>query len=629
MLSALLLLALPVPQVDTLASASLVAARDRTIRVQTLEGEALAGLSSHSAADALRYFSGVQVKDYGGVGGLKTVNVRSLGAQHTAVCYNGVRLSGASNGQVDLGRFSLDNVASMSLYNGQKSDVLQTATDFAAASAVYLEQKVPDRTEARFRVRGGSWGTVQPSVYAGWKTPAGIRASVSADALSSHGRYRFTYHLPSYDTTAVRQNGDVLALRLESLFAWRGLKVNAYGYLSGRGLPGPVVRRVSDQYATWDRQRDADAFIQASWRGRPNDRLSLQGVVKYGHNALRYTSNPSRTGAAPPVDNTWRQDELYGSAAAAWYPLPWLSAGSSADVRYAGLESDVYGFGGARRTLLLWAANCQGRVAGLKVHPSVLLTHVRDDVGAQTTRHTRVTPAVFLFYDWEWLTLKAFYKEIFRLPSFNDLFYTAAGLRSLRPEYTRQLDFGAGFDRWGLSASAEVYASEVWDKIVAMPTQSQFSWSVVNYGRVRGYGLTASLGYAIERPRWAARVLLKYAYEVAQDFTDPSSPWFRGQIPYTPWHSGSLIAGGRFGAWSLSASVLYTGVRYRSVANLAEERMDPWTTTDLSVGRSFRLGKTLLAVSLEVNNIFGQYYDVVPGYPMPGRNAFLKICVTI
>ena len=49
------------------------------IPVQKLSGEQLKNLSSFSVADAIRYFSGVQIKDYGGIGGLKTVNVRSMG----------------------------------------------------------------------------------------------------------------------------------------------------------------------------------------------------------------------------------------------------------------------------------------------------------------------------------------------------------------------------------------------------------------------------------------------------------------------------------------------------------------------------------------------------------------------
>lgn len=37
------------------------------IPVQTLSGDELHRLNSNSVADALRYFSGVQLKDYGGV----------------------------------------------------------------------------------------------------------------------------------------------------------------------------------------------------------------------------------------------------------------------------------------------------------------------------------------------------------------------------------------------------------------------------------------------------------------------------------------------------------------------------------------------------------------------------------
>src|SRR5438046_627416 len=44
--------------------------------VQSLNREALQNISTSSVADAARYFSGVLIKDYGGVGGLKTISVR-------------------------------------------------------------------------------------------------------------------------------------------------------------------------------------------------------------------------------------------------------------------------------------------------------------------------------------------------------------------------------------------------------------------------------------------------------------------------------------------------------------------------------------------------------------------------
>ena len=62
-----------------------------------LSGERLQRLNSHNVADALRYFSGIQIKDYGGVGGLKTVNIRSMGTNHVGVFYDGIELGNAQN----------------------------------------------------------------------------------------------------------------------------------------------------------------------------------------------------------------------------------------------------------------------------------------------------------------------------------------------------------------------------------------------------------------------------------------------------------------------------------------------------------------------------------------------------
>lgn len=65
------------------------------IPAQVLKDIDLQRLNSFSVADAIRYFAGVQLKDYGGVGGLKTVNIRSMGTNHMAVFYDGIQLGNA------------------------------------------------------------------------------------------------------------------------------------------------------------------------------------------------------------------------------------------------------------------------------------------------------------------------------------------------------------------------------------------------------------------------------------------------------------------------------------------------------------------------------------------------------
>lgn len=113
------------------------------IPAQSLSGETLQNLNSQSVADALRYFSGVQIKDFGGIGGIKTVNIRSMGTHHIGVFYDGIQLGNAQNGQIDLGRYSLDNIEEIQLYNGQKSNIFQGAKDFGSSGTIYIRTRRP------------------------------------------------------------------------------------------------------------------------------------------------------------------------------------------------------------------------------------------------------------------------------------------------------------------------------------------------------------------------------------------------------------------------------------------------------------------------------------------------------
>lgn len=97
-----------------------------TAPLQVFSKDALKNLHALQVSDAVKHFAGVTVKDYGGIGGLKTVSIRSLGAQHTAVGYDGITLTDCQTGQIDIGRFSLDNVDRLSLNNGQSDNILPT-----------------------------------------------------------------------------------------------------------------------------------------------------------------------------------------------------------------------------------------------------------------------------------------------------------------------------------------------------------------------------------------------------------------------------------------------------------------------------------------------------------------------
>ena len=57
---------------------------------------------------------------------------------------------------------------------------------------------------------------------------------------------------------------------------------------------------------------------------------------------------------------------------------------------------------------------------------------------------------------------------------------------------------------------------------------------------------------------------VQYTYQKAQDYTDPSDNYYKDQIPYIPWHSGSAIAQASYKGWDLNYSFIYVGERIQN-----------------------------------------------------------------
>lgn len=76
-------------------------------------------------------------------------------------------------------------------------------------------------------VKGGSFSTINPSLLWEHRFNERISSSISTEYMYTSGRYKFTYaKKDGYDTTAVRQNGDVRMLRLENAFFGKSPKEN-------------------------------------------------------------------------------------------------------------------------------------------------------------------------------------------------------------------------------------------------------------------------------------------------------------------------------------------------------------------------------------------------------------------
>lgn len=589
-------------------------------------------------ADVLRHFTGVQVKDYGGVGGLKTINVRSLGSEHVGVFLDGIQIDNAQNMQVDLGRFSTDGIETVSLFNGQKTHRLQTAKEYASGAAVHLNTERPrpfNGSEVKLKLRTGSFATVNPSIRWDKSLSSAITLRTSAEFLTSNGKYKY----PCFDTTLVRENGDIKSLRLEAhLFGhlvngdW---SIRAYSYGSERGFPGPVIRRAMGFPFSAERQADQDIFVQGSWSQDWSQRYSTALRFKYTNNYTHYNTHPEKNPMAMPYDLHYRQQSGYASLAQSYIiTSPW-SVDLSTDIQYNALISDVGQFVTPHRTSFTGALSSRVawekfRVAAHLVYMGAWDTFDKPNAGgwsrANRYRDTWM-PSVSIFWNpFKWVEVDAYVKRSYRLPSFNDLYYSQMGNSSLAPESALQFgsDFRFSFNKkiWQTELRLSPYYNRVTDKIIALPTSSQFRWTMLNIGTVDVTGLDAKASFLYHINDLSISAIFRYSFQQALDHSDKDSQNYGNQIPYIPLHSGSISLQAQWSKLSFIWDTTLTGGKWSRTANTPDYYIEPWSINDAII--TYSILKSLF-VGLNLNNIFNTHYQIVQGYPMPGFNALLTV----
>ena len=635
------------------------------IPVQTLKGEQLHRLNSLNVADALRYFSGAKIKDYGGMGGLKTIDVRNMGSHHVGVFYNGLQVGNAQNGIVDLGKFSLDNIEQVQLYNGQRSAIFQSAKEFASASVVYLQTRKPtfkDGKDYNFRAsyKAGTIQLANPSIALDYKINDNITTTVNAEYIHSNGRYKFRQKRlnvdgsVAYDTTGTRLNSAITAYRIEN--GWYGKtqndswQANLYYYQSQRGLPGAVIKKSDHTIATEnidENQKDQNVMLQGQWKHFVNDFYSFQIKGKYAYDLTNYRSRKTvdfegdEVTYNPQFDNTFYQQDYYLSAAHLFKLSPIWEFSVATDAQYNKLNATRKGQGTLftypERLTFLTSFATSLDLGKVKAQANVLGTFTHEKVRHNYKAPNRNiwAPSVFLNYSPlqnNSINLYAFYKYIYRLPTFNDLYYTQIGTADLKPELSRQFNLGASFEKQinhhtvkYFKVSVQSYYADITDKIIATPTSSMMRWMMTNLGKVESYGVESSLQTNMDIAKdLTLDIHLNYQYTVATDKSETlagKTSSYGDQIPYTPWNSGSAIIGLNYKEYALNYSFIYVGSRYNANKNnIKKNEVQPWYTHDLSLQRSFNYQGYNFRLSIEANNLANQYYEIVANFPMPGRN---------
>jgi outer membrane cobalamin receptor len=633
------------PEVEV-AAPSRVSVTKQSAPLQVLDGKDIKRLGIQDLSEAVRLFSGVAVKDYGGAGGLKTVSIRSLGAHHTAVGYDGISVSDARSGQVDISRFTLDNVEMVSLSTGQDDDIFRTARMYASAGALNIRTQRPRFSDDKssllaVKIKGGSFGLLNPFLSYGRKLNGRWSATACADYMRADGNYPYTLVNGTVKTREKRINSDIATVRLEgNLYGGFGrkggtLEAKWYTFHSERGLPGSV--NFYNKTAT-ERLRNDDSFVQTLYRNPLSSRVRLQAAAKYAYTFLRYRDINDRYAAGFQEDRN-TQHEYYTSAGVLYMPSGGLSASLTADYIYTRLNNNFIHAARPRRNTSLTVLAVQYKYSSLTVTGSLLGTYMSDKTenGDRPADRKRLSPAVA--FSWQpfkrnVLRIRSSYKAVFRAPTFTDLYYLRMGNTGLIPEKARQ--YNAGLTWSGsigeiiryLSLSVDGYYNRVEDKIVALPTL--YIWRMMNMGEVEIKGSDVNVSAELSLSGTITLLLSgSYTYQYAIDITRPEAKNFKHQIPYTPRHTGNGSAAVETPRVTVACLLTAVGERYALPQNTKENRVDAYTELSFSLSRTFDLKTGSLRLQGEIINPADMSYDIIQYYPMPGRSWRLSVTLHI
>ena len=611
--------------------------------VQTLGHEHLEALGIQSVADAVKRFAGTTVRDYGGIGGLKTVSVRSLGVAHTAVNYDGVTVSNTQAGQIDVGRFSLDNVEELSLAIGQGSDLLQSARAYASAGVLNIRTQRPIFEEGssetwRVSVRGGSFGYITPSVRYARKWTNRTVMMLEGDYMRADGIYPFKLKNGRTETTERRHNSDIYSWHVEGnlYHTFRDesrLTGKSYFYKSERGLPGGVIF-----YNPTARERlwDENFFTQMAYEKHFSPEWQIRALAKYNHAWNRYEDTNVKYQGGKQVD-VHRQDEYYASATVRWIPIQELTLSWAQDGFVNTLHNNIDDSPNPVRLTSLTALNANLSMGGWNLSTHLMYTYATDEVnsGLRPADRKHLSPFLSLSYrPWssEALYLRILYKNTFRMPTFNDLYYRRSGNTALRPENATEYNVGVTWSAkssisWlsSLSMTMDAYYNQVTNKIVAFP--SVYVWRMANYGKVEIRGVDATLATTLFLSKgWEMDVMGNYTYQQALDVTNLSAKNYRHQLPYTPQHSGNTSLLLKTPWMQVGYTLMFVGKRYFMDQNIPSNEIDAYVEQGVSASRTFSFRKAhTLRLQADVVNLANRQYEVIKYYPMPGRSWRLGV----
>ncbi|MBC8401169.1 MAG: TonB-dependent receptor [Candidatus Marinimicrobia bacterium] len=596
--------------------------------VTVINAETIELQKPQNLAEVLQNVQGVNIKDYGGIGGIKSVSLRGSSASQVLVLVDGQRVNDTASGQVDFSRISVEGVEKIEVVRGGGSALYGANAIGGVINIITRKEKARNITRGSLNIMAGSFSSA--SVKTDLRNSGEhYAASLTCKALHTDGDFRYRH--PDLDSLVEKANNDFTAYDVFTNFQYtlgekpreHTIDVSYNYYTNDKGSPGSTTQ----PYAT------ARTTTQSN---RLN--LNIQGK-------LNLFNNYRIQGFGSQSTNTYFNEEMT------------VAADDTHKTAATGLEMQFTSTLTANQTLIYGAGIRQNKSGGegstdlvneraerfafmqdeffihfdrIRLIRSIaFLPALRLDGYSDFGNHISKKLGTVLNLGLAWRTsIKANWSYNYKAPSFNDLYWPedafTIGNPDLKPEYGTDWDLGLRL-RYpilnGIAFDINYFRMQLTDLIVWRQGGSGGKWAPENVSKAVIRGVEGSLSLKLV-PK-LLDLAVNYTYLDARNNDKNDRNYYQKYLVYRPKHTLNINLSGSWRGFTGNLSGQHVGYRYVSPANTIW--LDPYQVADLTLGWQHDLQGWDLDVSLQVKNMFNKLYEFVHHQPIPGREFRLNV----
>jgi iron complex outermembrane receptor protein len=550
------------------------------------------------------------VRTYG-LGSLSTSSFRGGSSSHTAILWNNFNINSPMNGILDLSLLPVTFFNDVQIQHGGNSALWGNG---AIGGAIHLNQN-PHFNQgiiAKASITAGSFGSFSQQFFAEisqkkWLFNVNFFNHTAENDFTFKDVYSFN-QAEKKQTNAYVENRGVSANAAFVINKNQQLKFSIWQQSSDRGIPPTLVENES-----LANQQDETLRTSITWNYIKN-RFKLNYRTAYFREQIDF-NDPNANLFAVNLAHTLIH-EIEGNYHFSTQHL--LNFGIN-NTFYSS-TTDGYPFAPQQNRLSFFTAY-QFNSKNQKLHWN---TALRQEIAFNNAAPFTASSA-FEYQFIDKLSLKVSAARVYRLPSFNDLFWTPGGNPDLLPENGFTQDVGLAFNHqkknWDIYLEQTVFNRNIDDWIIWLPTAT--FWIPQNVMKVwsRGLESTFDIGYQKNKFKIQLNGATTYVLSTNRKSKSTNDNSLHKQLIYVPKFTSFFRLSAQYKNFSLAYRHQYNSARFTSTDN--QQSLPAFQLGSMIAGYDLRTPHSSLRLFFEVNNIWNEQYQAVRNRPMPLSNFTL------